>query len=321
MVCVSAIIPTLNRPMLVERAIRSVLAQTFQDFEVIVVIDGPDEVTIPCVLEALDPRVRVLSLPANVGLAGARNEGIRNAVGRWVALLDDDDEWLPEKLHFQVQKAAEMGGDYVFVPCQFVEKTLTLERIMPVAFPKSVSHFSEYIYCDGGYLQPSIYFMSRALVLEIPFTTGLRHIEDSDWLLRMARHPGVQVGAVEQPLSIYYNMKTGNRESETTPWHHPLQWAVRNHTLFSRRAFPFFVARLCVNARKAGEPIYIFFHLLAKARKYGDLTPRVIAYFFAYWFLPDDALKSLRTAGQRFTSGLIRSTPPPTTIAGEHPTR
>jgi len=291
---VSAIIPTRYRPQPLERAIRSVLAQSFQDFEIIVVIDGPDAMTDPAVLEAMDPRIHVLSLSANVGLAEARNEGIRRASGTWVALLDDDDEWLPEKLHWQVQTAIELGGEYVFVPCQFIERTLSLERVMPLVLPQSPAKFSEYIYCDGGYLQPSMYFMSRALALEVPFTKGLRHVEDTDWLLRMSVHPEVQVAAVARPLSIYYNLKSGDRESETTPWKHPLNWAIERPELFTRKAFPFFVARLCVNARKAGEPLSILFYLFSQARRYGDITPRSFSYFLAYWFLPADALKSMR---------------------------
>jgi hypothetical protein len=141
-----------------------------------------------------------------------------------------------------------------------------------------------------------MYFMSRALALAVPFTKGLRHVEDSDWLLRMARHHAVQIGAVALPLSIYYNLKSGTRESETTPWKHPLDWASRNHTLFTRKAFPFFVARLCVNARRAGEPTSVLFHLLQQARKYGALTPKSLSWFFAYWFLDDASLKSMRAS-------------------------
>jgi glycosyltransferase involved in cell wall biosynthesis len=295
MTLVSTIIPTRNRPELLERAVRSVLAQTYTDFEVLIVIDGPDEKTRPEALRAMDPRIEVIALPANVGLAEARNEGIRRARGRWIALLDDDDEWLPEKLRLQVQCAEEIGGDYIFVPCKFIEKTLTIERVMPARLPSSATNFSEYIYCDQGYLQPSMFFMSRALCLEVPFTKGLRHVEDSDWLLRAMKHPGIRLGGVDRPLSIYYNYKSGMRESETTPWEHPLQWAVANHDLFTRRAFPYYVARICVNARQAGEPLSVLFRLIRTASRYGSIDAKVLAYFFAYWFLPDSFLKRVRS--------------------------
>jgi glycosyltransferase involved in cell wall biosynthesis len=293
---VSVIIPTLNRPATLTRALRSVTTQTFQDLEILVVIDGPDAETIPGIIEALDPRIRVLALPANVGLAEARNVGIRQARGRWVALLDDDDEWFADKLRLQVARAAELGGEYVFVPCRFMEKTNELERVMPERLPTSAVNFSEYMYCEQGYLQPSMFFMSRALCLEIPFTKGLRHLEDADWLLRAMRHPGVQVGGVDQTLSIYYNLNNGIRESETTPWQHKLTWAVENHFLFSRRAFPFFVARIGLNARKAHMPPTVLLQLLKAARRYGSINAKVLVYLLAYWFLPDHTLRRVRSA-------------------------
>jgi glycosyltransferase involved in cell wall biosynthesis len=295
---VSAIIPTRNRPEQVERAILSVLNQTFTNFEIIVVVDGPNDKTNPATLKALDPRVKILSLPRNVGLAEARNEGIRFSKGKWVALLDDDDEWLPEKLRLQVAKALELGGDYVFVPCKFIEKTASLERVMPNCLPSGPSKFSEYMYCDQGYLQPSMYFMSRALCIEVPFSKGLRHIEDSDWLLRATRHPAIQVGSVDQPLSIYYNINDGKRESEGTPWEFPLRWAIEHHELFTRRAFPFFVARLSINARSAGEPIGVLFHLMHASWLYGSFSLKSLAYFAAYWFLPSHKLRQLRAVFQ-----------------------
>jgi len=293
---VSVIIPTLRRPAMLERAVRSVLAQTFSDFEIVVVIDGPDEETVPAAIEALDPRIRVVALLANAGLAEARNVGIRHAVGRYIALLDDDDEWLAEKLYYQHAKAIELGGDYVFVPCKFIERTLHMERIMPERLPLTAKNFSEYIYCEQGYLQPSMFFMSRALCMEVPFTSGLRHVEDSDWLLRAMRHPGIQIGAVDRPLSIYYNLNDGKRESEVTPWQKPLRWAVENHSLFTRRAFPFYVARIGINARKAGASVGVLFHLIRTARRYGNVNSKTLAYFLAYWFLPSHTLRRLRSA-------------------------
>lgn len=294
MCLVSVIITTLNRPLPLLAAVRSVLAQTMQDFEIIVIIDGPTEASFDEVRAIDDARLKIVALTENVGLAEARNQGILRATGKYVAILDDDDEWLPEKLFLQTQKAAELGGDYIFVPGRFIERTATLTRIMPAKLPSPGQDFSEYIYYDGGYLQPSMYFASRQLLTEVPFTKGLRYIEDSDWLLRATRHPQLKIGFVEEPVSIYHNFKAGTRESELTPWRIPFEWAITNHVLFTRRAFPFFIGRLCISARRAKEPISTFFLLLGTARRYGMLTPKVVAFFVAYWSFSDSTLRKLR---------------------------
>lgn len=99
---VSVVIPTLNRPHLVVRAVRSALAQTLHTIEVVVVVDGPDNLTIEALGTLEGSRVVIKTLPCNVGPAGARNAGVEAARGRWVAFLDDDDEWAPHKLAIQL---------------------------------------------------------------------------------------------------------------------------------------------------------------------------------------------------------------------------
>jgi glycosyltransferase involved in cell wall biosynthesis/tRNA A37 methylthiotransferase MiaB len=85
---VSVIIPTYNRPKLLERSVRSVLAQRYQNFEILVVNDGGIDIDH---IATLDDRIRVIGHDNNLGLASARNSGIRNAQGNYVAFLDDDD--------------------------------------------------------------------------------------------------------------------------------------------------------------------------------------------------------------------------------------
>ena len=99
---ISVIIPTYNRAHLVGRAIRSVLAQTFQDIELIVVDDGSIDDTEAIVLDFPDPRIHYLRHEINRGGSAARNTGIRAACGEYVAFLDSDDEWLSEKLELQL---------------------------------------------------------------------------------------------------------------------------------------------------------------------------------------------------------------------------
>ena len=99
MAFVSVIIPTHNRRRLLERAISSVRAQTFKDYELIVVDDGSEDST-PDLLRSLRGQVTALFQP-NRGVAAARNLGIQGSRGELIAFLDSDDEWLNEKLACQ----------------------------------------------------------------------------------------------------------------------------------------------------------------------------------------------------------------------------
>jgi glycosyltransferase involved in cell wall biosynthesis len=100
---VTVIIPTFNRAAIVGRAIRSVLAQTCQDWELIVVDDGSTDGTEQGVRSFSDHRIKYIRHERNRGGAAARNTGIRCARGEYVAFLDSDDEWLPEKLEKELE--------------------------------------------------------------------------------------------------------------------------------------------------------------------------------------------------------------------------
>ena len=106
---VSVIIPTLHRPTLLKRALESVFRQTWRELEVIVVVDGPDPDTVAVLKTVDDPRLRVIQNPRSLTAAGARNAGIDLAKGEWIAFLDDDDEWMPEKLTKQLAYAEGHG--------------------------------------------------------------------------------------------------------------------------------------------------------------------------------------------------------------------
>jgi len=99
---VSVVLATYNRAGLLSRAIDSVIAQTYKDFELIIVSDGSTDNTDEVVNSYNDPRILFLENDKKEGLSSARNSGFHHSSGKYIALLDDDDEWHPEKLEIQV---------------------------------------------------------------------------------------------------------------------------------------------------------------------------------------------------------------------------
>ena len=108
---ISVIIPTFNRKHTLQRAIDSVLAQTFKPYEIIIVDDGSKDGTKEWLLLNY-PSVQYIHQPNN-GVSSARNKGIQISQGSWIALLDSDDEWMPEKLEYQ-SRFLEMNRDSSF---------------------------------------------------------------------------------------------------------------------------------------------------------------------------------------------------------------
>ena len=109
----TVVIPTHNRSRLLRRAVEGVLNQTFDDFELIVVDDHSSDDTSSVMKSFSDPRIQYVINNRTRGACGARNTGIFSARGKWVAFLDDDDVWLPEKLKCQydvIQNAGETVG-------------------------------------------------------------------------------------------------------------------------------------------------------------------------------------------------------------------
>ena len=117
---ISVIIPSFNRGYCIKTCIESVLSQTFEDFEVIVVDDASSDDSFAQIQSISDPRVRYVAHESNRGGAAARNTGIEWAQGEFVTFLDSDDCWMPQKLEKQLQRLLEKGEEYGLVYTWFI---------------------------------------------------------------------------------------------------------------------------------------------------------------------------------------------------------
>jgi glycosyltransferase involved in cell wall biosynthesis len=113
---VSIIMPVYNGAPFLERSIKSVLNQTFNNWELIIIDDDSNDNSLQVIQEFLpNKNIILLSNNSNKGIAATRNVGLKNASGLYIALLDQDDEWLPTKLEKQIQLFKSSSVDYALV--------------------------------------------------------------------------------------------------------------------------------------------------------------------------------------------------------------
>lgn len=123
---ISVVIPTYNRAQTLERAIGTVLQQTYKDIECIVIDDASTDDTQEVLLNCRDPRLKYKKLGQQHGACYARNCGIAMSQGEYIAFQDSDDIWLPNKLERQMEFLAAMQADIVF--CQMISENLVNGR-------------------------------------------------------------------------------------------------------------------------------------------------------------------------------------------------
>ena len=146
---VSVVIPIFNRVGTIERAIRSVLTQSYTNIEVIVVDDGSSDGSPNVVRSINDSRITLIELPKNTGVSYARNIGVSAAKGSFLAFQDSDDEWLAGKLERQIAVMDSQGELCVLVYCT---KIVYARDESIVSFQKSAQSLAG-IFChhiDGG---------------------------------------------------------------------------------------------------------------------------------------------------------------------------
>ncbi len=130
------IITTYNRAYLLGKVIESVICQTYKDWELVVIDDASTDNTADVVkdYQSQDNRIRYIRNPENKGLAFSRNQGIKHSKGDYIAFLDDDDEWLPEKLGKQMALIKNKPPEYGVVYCggfSVAEAGRVVGRVMP----------------------------------------------------------------------------------------------------------------------------------------------------------------------------------------------
>ncbi len=183
---VSVVIPTRNRCRRLSMTLRSALAQRHVNLEVVVVDDGSQDDTYKMVTDLGDPRIRLVRNASPRGESGARNRGLEETRGAWIAFLDDDDFWAPDKLDRQLRALQDTRREWAYAGDVLVDGEL---HILSGGPPPSPQEMSEALRCYNSVPAgaSNVIVSSRLLAQVGLFDLSLRRTADWDMWLRLAR--------------------------------------------------------------------------------------------------------------------------------------
>jgi glycosyltransferase involved in cell wall biosynthesis len=199
---VSVIMPAFNAAKTIGAAVESVLAQTYRDWELLVVNDGSTDSTLDIMAQFRDERIRTIT-QVNQGVAAARNAGMKRASGAYIAFLDSDDLWLPTKLEKQVSAFELSGASLGLVYTRHRGFIEDVSRSFSMDVDASIGFADDWHRLLIMDYIPTLTVMMRAsLVPEVGyFCEDLRGTEDWDYWIRIAKHS--KLARVNEELALY----------------------------------------------------------------------------------------------------------------------
>jgi glycosyltransferase involved in cell wall biosynthesis len=203
---ITVVIPTKNRWHLLKTTLASALSQEGVEHEVIVVDDGSTDETPARVAQMTDPRLRVLRHEQSTGPAGARNDAIAEARGRWLAFLDDDDLWAPDKLRLQLEAGESSGAVLVYTAAVVLDENRAVVEILEAPDPDEIAT----LLIPGNAIPAgaSNVMASTAAVRELGgYDLKLSQLADWDLWIRLTQ--AGRAAACPEPLMAYVQHADG----------------------------------------------------------------------------------------------------------------
>jgi len=312
-VVVTVVIPSRNRHHLVTRAVKSALTQSYQEIEVVVVVDGPDQATIEVLEENTDPRLRVVELQTSIGPAGARNIGVKEAKGFWIAFLDDDDEWLPQKLERQLEVANHSSYASPIVATRFIARSSTGDFVWPKKLLEHSEDLSEYLFVRNSLFMGEKFILTSTLLIRkelleaVPLRNLHRH-EDWDWLLRTSKLEGVGIEFAPEELCIFSAQLRRKSLSSTKDWSYSLDWIRSVKELVTPTAYSSFIVIEVIPQASSQYAWKAFLPLLWEMVSLGEPRFFDFSLYLAMWLFPQALRQKIRALlAKRRTSTLQTS--------------
>lgn len=265
----SIVIPAYNRSAEIGDTLASVGGQTFTQFECIVVDDGSsDGDALQAVVAGLnDSRFRYVRRE-NGGGGAARNTGIENARGQYIAFLDSDDIYLPHKLETCLARLDADNPKRVVYSAMFVDRGVERRWVRPSRGIGQGEDVAEYLFCANQFIQTSTIVLDRGFALETMFDPMLRKGQDLDFCVRLAENGGT-FEMVDEPLVVWRDITEAGRTSRTSGYEAPMQWLRKFDRRMSKRAVRGYRATVLAYYMGSERPLLAGYYLLdglARAR-------------------------------------------------------
>jgi len=211
----SVVIPTYNRPQMLKDAVETVLNQTFQDFEIIIVDDHSENNVNEIVEQLMDPRVQLIKNKNRKGACGARNTGVEHARSNWIKFLDDDDAWEPDMLA-AVRKKIDQNSSFGLIYTDYERRNFKNNEIIPRNRPQK---YEGWVFDNLTYINFVGGFSFVAIKKEVLLDNGLLDESmpaEQDWELYLRLAKKVQFGFIDRALGYYRRDNSDNiSKSET----------------------------------------------------------------------------------------------------------
>jgi glycosyltransferase involved in cell wall biosynthesis len=286
----SVVIPLYNRADIVRDTIRSVQAQDWQDFEIVVIDDGSRDDPRPLIEALGDPRVRYIR-QANAGGGAARNRGIQEARGRHIAFLDSDDLFLPGKLSIMAEALANDDGRTVLYSRMKVDRGVNRYWIRPDRGIRDGEDVGEYLFCANQFMQTSTMVVPAELAREVLFDPALKKGQDLDFCVRL-QGAGARFRMIEQPLTVWLDATEVGRTSYVRGYETSLDWLDRCGHMLTDRARRGYRATVLAYHMAPVRPVVALRDLVVGMLA-GGVPPRVVARQVLRSYLPKPLYRSL----------------------------
>lgn len=279
----SVVIPVFNRAGVIGDALLSVLRQTYQEFEIIVVDDGSTDDLRAAVAALDDPRIRIIEQEKG-GANVARNRGIDAARGSHVAFLDSDDRYLPHHLE-AVASIVSSGYNGAVYARVIVDRGEGLSFMKPPRAIGRGEHMADYLLRDRGFVQTSTLVVPTNRAREIRYREGMPFGQDTDFAIRLY-NAGVPFHMLPEPSAVWADHYDPTRVSSTVDPLARENWLGEMRAQLPKKAYladrGWFLAKAYARSQRRGKA----FGLCARAILHGCYSPRFAAVVALQVLLP-----------------------------------